>query len=214
MLKVGLVGKAGAGKTTLANYLKDSYGFEVLSLASPIKEMEKDIENNVPFIDIYDKHIHPYYPLDRMQIAMVIQIFNRAKSIPREHPKPRKRLQYLGTDGFRNNIDSSFWIKLAEARANNLSDVPGAVIEDIRFVNEYTNFSANGWRLIKIKISPAEQRRRLESLYGELDESILEHPSEKEVDLIFQLLEKHPFIDNNQELDIVTKELCKLLRLT
>jgi dephospho-CoA kinase len=40
---IGLLGKAGSGKTTVANWLRDSYGAQKFSYAAPLKEMARRI---------------------------------------------------------------------------------------------------------------------------------------------------------------------------
>jgi septin family protein len=47
---------------------------------------------------------------------------------------PRKFLQIIGTECFRNNVCNSFWI---ETTMNKIKDYDIAIIEDARFPNEY-----------------------------------------------------------------------------
>jgi hypothetical protein len=118
---IGLTGKAGAGKDTVADRLVSNYGFLKYSLAGPLKEMLKVIG-----VDCENRE---------------------TKELP--HPvfgvSPRVMAQALGTEWMRKCVAHDGWIRLAaqfvsQTRAmNNLEDVPtvkGIVFSDVRFVNE------------------------------------------------------------------------------
>ena len=204
-MKIAFCGKAGSGKTELANLL----GYTKLALADPIKNIEKDLDNkSISNLQIYKKHIEPYYILDPLQLAIAFKIFDNARLLPREAPKPRKRLQYIGTDGFRMQIDSDIWVKITERIAETLGE--NVVIDDVRFPNEYKILKLSGWTLIKILVNDTLRISRLKDLYGEVDPEIFSHPSETAVDLIDAELT----IDNNGTLEETKEKLWKLLQLT
>jgi dephospho-CoA kinase len=48
-MKIGIIGKLGAGKTFAAQYLIDVYGFQRISLATPIKHIMAE------YLGVYDK---------------------------------------------------------------------------------------------------------------------------------------------------------------
>jgi len=196
-----------SGKTTLADWLGREFGYKTLTLAGPIKEIEKDLRNGVAYADIISKHLADY-PLDKMQIAMIYKIFDEANKMPIEEPKPRKRLQFIGTEGFRTRIDKDFWIKLAHFKTQ--TGGPW-VIDDIRFMNEYLFFMNEGWKVIGLSLPAEAQMERLKRLYGEFDPSILTHGSEVEIDQI--LKENIDVFNTDRPTDLKEKLIRKVLEM-
>lgn len=176
-----------SGKTTTADFLKNHLGFKLLSLATPIKQMEQELADGVEPYVIAGKYMREVY--DPMQLAMFTQVLKEAKELPRESPKPRKRLQFIGTEGARNRISDSTWIDYAVVEARKHESV---VIDDVRFVNEFHAFRTAGWRSVVLSVLPQIQAQRLSVLYPGYDRSILNHPSETGVDDIRRLGE-HDF---------------------
>ena len=44
-MKIALIGKMGSGKTTLAKYIEERYGYSLLSFATPVKKYAKELFN-------------------------------------------------------------------------------------------------------------------------------------------------------------------------
>lgn len=118
---LGLAGKAGVGKDTVADYLVTNYGFVKYSLAGPLKEMLKVIGVGCDNRDTKELP-HPVFGVS-----------------------PRRMAQALGTEWMRNCVAADGWLRLADQYVkttvglNNLEDVPsvkGIVFSDIRFDNE------------------------------------------------------------------------------
>ena len=174
------VGKMAAGKTVLANYLQGHWGYKKLSLADPIKKIEQTLANG--HIPATATALHMAH-LNEKEKKIFIKILEEALLIPREEPKPRKRLQFIGTDGGRKRISDMIWVEYLNRVARDCNKV---VIDDVRFKNEYQFFKNTGYFPIAICVSPETQMKRLESLYGEVDPVILEHPSETEIDRILK----------------------------
>jgi hypothetical protein len=186
-MNIIIVGKMGAGKTFVAQHLCDNYNFQSLAIAGPIKDIEKNLDtmtNN----ELYFNYIDKYVQYDPIEQAVIFKIFDNARKIPRENPKPRKRLQYIGTDGFRKLVDPDIWIKITHAKAQELNDIgiSNIVIDDVRFLNEYQFFVNKGWYPIKLIVDLNNQINRLNKLYPEFDSAVLQHPSELEQDEIFK----------------------------
>jgi len=133
-LVIGMVGKAGSGKDTVGEYLIDTYNFQRLSLASPLKA---GIQSVFMLDDrtMYDRE---------------------ARELPlKDFPdwSVRKLLQFVGTELFRNNFDKDIWVKLLskqirESKSNNI------VITDVRFPNEQNylmNLNSDGSNSANIK---------------------------------------------------------------
>lgn len=192
-VNIVIIGKMTSGKTTAADYLlKEIPNSKKLALASPIYDLVNNIEEDYKIL--IDKYILPYYdPRDSIQQKMDLDISEdfylkwrkilfETKFIPKEKPKPRKRLQFLGTEA-RKRIDAGIWIKIAVKKARQEPDITW-IIEDCRFKNEFEWFEKAGWQPIFLYMSKQTQESRIKHLYGKFDKSILGHQSEVEIDNI------------------------------
>jgi len=105
---IGLTGRAGAGKDTVADILVAHYGFTKYSFAGPLKQA-------LAVVGIVE-------PADRALKEM---------PIPGKDYSYRKAAQTLGTEWARN-LDTDFWVNLADAKVGE----GRFVISDVRFENE------------------------------------------------------------------------------
>lgn len=112
---IGLTGKAGAGKDTVAALLTD-HDFAHTYLAFPIKSSVGAMLG-VPISRWEDR--------DWKETAL-----------PGLGVSPRQLAQTLGTEWGRDVIDPDFWIKLTQMRMDEHPEFPDWVISDVRFDNE------------------------------------------------------------------------------
>jgi len=117
-LVIGVVGRKGSGKDTLADYVMRSSTkkIEKVSMASPIKDACRIL------FDLSEEQLHG----------------NLKEDVDKRWGlTPRSMFQWLGTDVFRERFDTNFWITHAENRIRrNLDSHDMIIIPDIRFVNE------------------------------------------------------------------------------
>jgi hypothetical protein len=108
MKLIGLVGRAGAGKTFVANHLVQKYGFRRLSFGDPLKEM---------------------------LLAAGMCTKEELWGDKTEHS--RWLLQKVGTDIFRKQVDPLFWVRRTAGVVNKHIAAGGRVVlDDIRFPEE------------------------------------------------------------------------------
>jgi len=180
-MNIAIVGPMASGKTTCSNHLVDTLGYTRISLAEPIYWVVNNLHQGTPS-DLYYNYLHPYIypPLTSEQQVKMINAITHVKTIPDEKPKPRKRLQWLGTEGGRQQVRDTIWIDIL---LNRIARDPGKryVIDDVRFSNELDAMSKAGFYVIKLDVDLETQRKRLLSLYGEFDDEILTHGSEIEI---------------------------------
>lgn len=131
---IGITGKAGAGKDTVADYLCVENGYTKYCLAAPIKAAVNAMLTTAQ--------------------AAPINWNNRAEKEAR-HPllgcSPRRAAQTLGTDWGRQMINDSIWLVLANQFINSLQARGyGVVVPDVRFENEASWLRERGGTLIHI----------------------------------------------------------------
>ncbi len=160
---LGLTGKKGSGKTTIAKYIEKKYGFKKISISTRLKKIirdefgilhSKDIEeykkDNIPKPEyytakqVYDKLIKyakGYHINNRVMeylMAESIKISNLiSQCIDNDDKDNYARLlyQHVGTEFFRS-IDENFWI--SKVIFDIITDTNTRfVIDDIRFLNEF-----------------------------------------------------------------------------
>ena len=218
-VNIMIIGKMVSGKTTTADYLlKEIPNSKKLSLAGPVYDLVNNIEED--YRSLIDTYIIPYYdPRNNIQQKMGLdisenfylkweKIISETRAIPREYPKPRKRLQFLGTEGARKRIDDKIWIKIATTKAKRETNVTW-IIDDCRFKNEFDWFEKSGWQPIFLYVLKKIQEKRIKHLYGKFDESILKHPSEAEIDKIF--IPTECIISSNQSIEKMQYDIKEFL---
>ncbi len=119
MLILGLVGYAGAGKDTIADYLVATYGFKKYAIAEPIKRL-----------------------LDK-RFGWTPEMWEDREWKERKPlwggPSPRELAQWLGTDVGRETFGQTCWTDLLRKKI--LAQLPArAVITDMRFESEAQDF--------------------------------------------------------------------------
>lgn len=137
MKLIGLSGKAGCGKGTIARFLCDVHGFVQIALADPLRDGLKAM------LGITDEQMH-----DRALKESPIDWIGRS---------PRELLQTLGTEWGREQVATDLWLRVAERRIAKTKTMPpnmhidGIVISDIRFENEADWLRKQGGEIWHIK---------------------------------------------------------------
>ena len=208
-MNVMLLGRMGSGKTYYSNILV-SKGFKRISLAEPIKAMEAGLDKAEGAMELAEL-VYPHFKYVReygdIQLSAMIHVLRHVKTIPREEPKPRKRLQYIGTEGGRTKIDPSIWIKILKGRVKQ-EDSTNWVIDDCRFVNEYEQLK-DLFIPIKVTIDYETQVARLTRDYPGFDLDSLNHASELDIDKMNPEFE----ISGTLTLEEATRQLEEMLHV-
>ncbi|MCK9609186.1 MAG: hypothetical protein M0R33_22350 [Methylomonas sp.] len=155
---IGIVAGKQAGKTTIAAYLHEKYGYTTTSIAEPLKLALKDIFG---FTDE--------------------QLYDSKKEVADEFWQitPRYALQFIGTELFRDglskyapHIGADIWAMSAERRIQQyLQNKDKVVVDDIRFPNEAEVIRKLGGILIRVTRpdveSAADSHLRSRRAFGE-----------------------------------------------
>ena len=173
MIIVGITGKAGAGKDSIADRLVDKHGFKKMSFAGPLKGV-LDQMNPIIGFDIYSpqRAIHLREAMDKYG----------EDSVKKLYPEYRRLLQKLGTEGIRS-IDHDFWIKAAAKLIKAEANDARLVFTDCRFPNEAKAIQEAGWVGNYILPLPAPTTE-LWHVYRDVErpgEVVAPHPSEEHV---------------------------------
>lgn len=140
---VGLTGRKGCGKSSVAKIFRDRLGYEILSFASPIKDMLRVL--GLGDAELFDPVIKEI-PLDEY-----------GKS-------PRELMQILGTEFGRELICQNIWVTALEKRIDrNLN----YVIDDVRFPNEAAMIHANGGKVVRVVRPDSDDQAALDAHVSE-----------------------------------------------
>jgi hypothetical protein len=147
---IGVVGKKGSGKTTLAN-IAVSNGFTPVAFADPLKDIisqvfdiSKSILNDPEAKENYQLSIELTNDVvsellrtaseKYESVPMYTRNFALSNFQPAFITNPRQLLQVVGTDIFRNLVDKNYWlnsfIKNIDLQAKDI------IVHDLRFQNE------------------------------------------------------------------------------
>lgn len=113
---IDLVGRKGAGKDTIADYLVSNHGFVKFAFADPVKKVCETLFALSPTCF--------QCPLKKEQIT------------PTWGLSPRQMMQKVGTDMVRAHLGEDFWIRHLQVRLASLAPGTKVVISDVRFTNE------------------------------------------------------------------------------
>jgi hypothetical protein len=131
---IGISGKRGVGKDTVAEILTREYGFKRLSFADPMKEVANMLfgftEEQLWGPSEKREAIDPYWGFS-----------------------PRRALQTMGTEWGRNCLDKDVWVKIGLQRAGRMiaNGARGVVIPDVRFPNEANLIKQHKGYLLRIE---------------------------------------------------------------
>jgi hypothetical protein len=127
---VGLCGRKGSGKDTVAAILSETHGFLQYALAAPLKRVCKQL------FDFNDD-----------------QLWGEGKDIvdSRFHKTPRELMQKQGTDFVRCEMGEGFWLLKFEGWFASNSLLERVVVSDVRFQNEVDYIKRMGGRMYKVE---------------------------------------------------------------
>lgn len=132
---IGLLGRAGSGKTTVANYLIKNFGAVKFSLATPLKLVAQDL---FAFTD------EQLYGTQAQKEAID----------PRYDMSPRDALKCLG-QSVRTRLGDHVWLE-ALMKSIREKEPKLAIIDDVRYVNEVTYLTKAGAKVVKL-VCPSRQ---------------------------------------------------------
>jgi hypothetical protein len=135
---IGLIGCAGAGKSTVANIMETNYKFSKIRFANAIKSMLRAL--------LFEAGI------DHGRIHEMLDGSLKESGCDELSGKsPRYCMQTLGTEWGREFISQNFWVDLTMHSVDGLLAVSeSVVIDDVRFPNEVKAVKDSGGKIFRV----------------------------------------------------------------
>lgn len=148
---IGLVGFAGSGKDTVANYLVNNYSFTQLSFAGSLKIALAEI------LDWDQNFLMGLTPESRKWRDQVDEWWANRLGIP--DFTPRKAMQLFGTDVMRHHFHEDIWVAGIQRKIQRLVlEDKSVVISDCRHPNEIKILKEAGGLLLEVCASYTRER--------------------------------------------------------
>lgn len=139
---IGLTGLARAGKSTVAEHLRDEHGFQIVNFADALKAAVRRMDPIIGAeceLDVHHEATpYPVYLSDLINDDGVWADGVDEHWVKENYPEYRRIMQTFGTDAIRT-IDDGFWINQWDETVDRIlyhSDNPRIVVSDCRFPNE------------------------------------------------------------------------------
>lgn len=141
---IGITGRAGAGKDTVAGLITGLIPAQTYHFAGPVKQMALAIDPIVEIGRNQDQSLH----ISRLSHIVDLYGWTVAKQLP----EVRRFLQRLGTEGVRGTFGSEAWVELMYDwwYGRDAAQWPNGVIPDTRFDNEAFAIHNLGGCIIKV----------------------------------------------------------------
>jgi len=178
VLSVGLSGKYGSGKGQVSTFLVElSPKTKVLPFAKLLKDYVSLLGGIDPLLLYSDEGkqkpnmIQEKRSFDELK-PKIVELFggyefkkNQLEELSKEcidfmdgNSSWGKTLQFVGTEVFRNKVDSDFWIKVWKLNYEKYKET-GVIVDDVRFKNEVKLLKELGFQIWRIN-SPIEERMK------------------------------------------------------
>lgn len=203
MTVVGLTGLAGAGKSTVAKYLVETYDYNLVSFAGPLKKMMRTLD---PYIGLEYVRWYQFWKRPKMlRLSDLLAIMSEAEiKTSRYGAEYRRLLQSLGTDCIRA-VDPDFWVNAAVAQV--ADPHKNFVFDDVRFPNEakaIKEMNPDGlWNVNRLGLSSVGGHIS-EQHAGHLGETIVLHNNTKIEELYASL---DDLIKSNPKMDLFEQSM-------
>lgn len=143
---IGIIGFINSGKSTVASYLVNEYGFRQDSFAASLKDACSVIFD-------WDRDMLEGVTNESRDERNKVDTW-WAEQLGMPNFSPRLALQVVGTDVMRNNFHQDMWFLTLRNRIRKNPD-QNVVISDVRFPNEIKFIQEQGGTLIKVNRGPA-----------------------------------------------------------
>jgi|SRR5690554_1221291 len=169
IIRIAFTGKLRSGKSAIARLLEVKYGFHTISFGDALKRVADELFEG--------SSVYQAEPIE------VDCPFSEGGKSTRGYRKPRKLYQDVGSA--LRALDPDVWIRqLAKSMRvwENMRDINGIVIDDLRQPNEYEWARANGFVIIRVNANEDTRLARAQSEGDAFSIEDLRHETEQYVD--------------------------------
>mgnify|MGYP001172760154 FL=1 len=155
--KIGLIGYAGSGKDTIAEYLA-CRGYTRVAFADPVRSVLLST--------------NPLITRDGLRLRDAVEAYGWDR-VKRTIPEVRELLQGLGA-GVRDSLGESVWVEHALRRLDALSGP--VVVTDVRYRNEALALRSRGFSLVWVQrpgVGPANTHPSETAIPADLADAVL-----------------------------------------
>lgn len=183
-VNLAISGKMGSGKSTVAGFLRDRFGYQVVSLATPIYEIgtsiaHKDLDRLQDLISCYNLHLASDHLISLFEEHRFYFFDKNEDGTLKKTDMFRGLLQRIGNT-VRNSCGERIWAIILLEEIGKKSE--HFVCDDVRSVVEKELLASNGFRTIRLDVSDTVQKHRLYKKYGYVDAEKLMHSTETDLD--------------------------------
>lgn len=140
-LLIGLIGRAGAGKSTVSAFLEHAFAFEQVAFADPIFAMVMAL--------FQDCDVTENWAMERVL---------KEKPVPVLGLSYRRLAQTLGTEWGRQVLGDDLWVRIAAHKVRQALQLDlSVVISDVRFPNEAAWITGMGGVLVRVQRPDVER---------------------------------------------------------
>ena len=153
---IGISGKAGSGKNTVASFLQDiDSSFEQKAFAAKLKKIAS-ILTGEPIQNFEDQEFKKEFLGDEWSTYVEAMPFaDLTKTNMELRMTVREFMQKLGTDGLRENLHPNVWVNalFADWRGPKMDEYHPSkwIITDVRFPNEYEAIKDRGGIILRVE---------------------------------------------------------------
>jgi len=138
---IGLIGRARAGKDTVAARLVEAHGYVRVAFADALREVALAFDPIIVPVETAS----PAHPWAAARLSEIINQYGWEEAKDR-YPEVRRTLQRLGC-AIRDQ-DRDFWVRIVHGKIND--ETRPVVVSDVRFANEATMLRQLGGRLVRV----------------------------------------------------------------
>lgn len=148
---IALMGRARAGKDSVADYLTESYGYTKLGFADPVKDVALAMD---PWVPYDNDDTDPSCGISAVRLSFLVDRLGW-ESAKDSYPEVRRLLVGLG-HGMRQQ-DEDVWLRLMMGRIDELRSAGGpVVVSGTRYANEYHTLRSAKFRMVRVHRDAAE----------------------------------------------------------
>lgn len=200
--RIAISGKMASGKTTVSNFLIDSFGY------IPIRSAEylKKICNDLAILNMVESVNSPYFVINSVRESLKMntkfiakdeqekekllkefetlrQQFSHVKDISKKTDDVREMLQVVA-NVISTNIREDIWVESSMKTMDKLNQDSKMKIvhDDLRYQFEFDRLRKAGFVILRLEVSEKVQKKRVKTLYGKIAPERYDHISETDLD--------------------------------